>query len=208
MKMKAVMLAAMLLTLFMFTTAPSYAQQGVINACYGKVTGVMRIVSDPSKCLRTENPLSWNATGSPGPAGPPGPEGEGGIKVYSANNVYLGILVDLGYFYIPSLGKLISLYGDDRATLHFKTEDCTGTPYGGELNHLRGEYLSIENLHDGKYKFYYSSEPAENATFLSRKRWDGTSFHCDAINITEPLATLIEVALPFAYPWAEPLKLQ
>jgi hypothetical protein len=47
----------------------------VINACYNKQTGIARIVSSPSQCLRTETAVSWNEQG---PAGPPGPVGAKG----------------------------------------------------------------------------------------------------------------------------------
>ena len=54
----------------------------VINACYSKLLGVLRVVTPPlSNCLFTESPLSWNTVGPAGPAGPqgsPGPIGPQG----------------------------------------------------------------------------------------------------------------------------------
>ena len=54
----------------------------VINACYSKLLGVLRVVTPPlSNCLFTEAPLSWNTVGPVGPAGPqgnPGPIGPQG----------------------------------------------------------------------------------------------------------------------------------
>lgn len=53
----------------------------VINACYDKVTGVLRI---SSACTKREAALSWNqqgpigATGEAGPAGPAGADGKDG----------------------------------------------------------------------------------------------------------------------------------
>ena len=58
-------------------TAPT-----VINACYSRLLGVLRVVTPPfSNCLFTEAPLSWNTVGPVGPAGPqgsPGPIGPQG----------------------------------------------------------------------------------------------------------------------------------
>ncbi len=70
------------------------ATDGVINACVVTTTGTIRIVSDPTKCKRTETSLTWNVLGpkgdkgdpgEPGPigltgaAGPQGPQGEQGV---------------------------------------------------------------------------------------------------------------------------------
>src|SRR5581483_7475182 len=59
---------------------------GVIHACYGKITGIVRVI-DPSaggRCFGPELPLDWNQkgptgpTGGVGPAGPAGPTGPTG----------------------------------------------------------------------------------------------------------------------------------
>jgi len=50
----------------------------VIQACKQRVTGFLRVVSDPSKCTRREVPLAWNIQGPAGAAGPTGPEGPTG----------------------------------------------------------------------------------------------------------------------------------
>jgi type VI protein secretion system component Hcp len=56
----------------------------VINACYSRLLGVLRVVTPPlSNCLFTEAPLSWNTQGPAGPAGPqgiPGPQGPQGSQ--------------------------------------------------------------------------------------------------------------------------------
>jgi type VI protein secretion system component Hcp len=53
----------------------------VINACYSKLLGVLRVVTPPlSNCLFTESPLSWNTVGPAGPAGPQGSLGPVGPK--------------------------------------------------------------------------------------------------------------------------------
>lgn len=59
----------------------------VINGCYQKKFGQLRIVSGPSECLKSEIPISWNEVGpqgpkgdqgDPGPVGPKGEQGEPG----------------------------------------------------------------------------------------------------------------------------------
>jgi Lamin Tail Domain/Collagen triple helix repeat (20 copies) len=65
-------------------TSHGTTESAVIQACRHKVSGLLRVVSDPSKCLKREIPISWNVQGLPGPAGPagsagpPGPQGPKG----------------------------------------------------------------------------------------------------------------------------------
>jgi hypothetical protein len=51
---------------------------GVIHSCKHKSTGQLRAVVDPTRCRKSERPLSWNAAGPAGPAGPPGAAGPQG----------------------------------------------------------------------------------------------------------------------------------
>lgn len=52
-------------------TIPS--EEGILNACYAKPSGALRLVNDsPSDCAADEAGVRWNQTG---PAGPPGPAG-------------------------------------------------------------------------------------------------------------------------------------
>ena len=41
----------------------SYADGSVINACYQKKTGLLRIVEKPTDCLPSEKSISWNVQG-------------------------------------------------------------------------------------------------------------------------------------------------
>lgn len=63
-----------------YATIPSGA--GVINGCYQKVNGQLRVIDAASaSCRNDETPLSWSQTGpagTPGPAGPTGPTGPAG----------------------------------------------------------------------------------------------------------------------------------
>jgi hypothetical protein len=51
---------------------------GVIHSCKHKSTGQLRAVADPTRCRKSERPLSWNAVGPAGPQGPAGAAGDPG----------------------------------------------------------------------------------------------------------------------------------
>ena len=50
--------------------ATDVTDSSVIQACKQKVTGLLRVVADPSKCTKRELPLAWNVQGPIGAAGP------------------------------------------------------------------------------------------------------------------------------------------
>jgi len=56
------------------------ASNGVINGCYQKIDGVLRIVDAADACRASELPTSWNQTGQQGVQGPTGPKGDQGEK--------------------------------------------------------------------------------------------------------------------------------
>jgi hypothetical protein len=70
---------------------PGLGDAATIYGCYGRILGVVRIVSGPGQCERSETPISWNSEGPPGlpglkgdtgpqgPAGPIGPTGATGL---------------------------------------------------------------------------------------------------------------------------------
>jgi hypothetical protein len=51
----------------------------VIHACYGKYSGLLRVVEPGRRCFAFEVPISWNQSGPPGPAGATGPAGADGV---------------------------------------------------------------------------------------------------------------------------------
>jgi hypothetical protein len=85
------------------TPTPPAPSENVLNGCYQKVNGQLRIVSDTSQCNPSELPISWNIAGpqgpaglqgpagpqgpegAQGPAGPEGPEGLGVMDIYTLN---------------------------------------------------------------------------------------------------------------------------
>jgi len=54
---------------------PTPGASGVIQACWRKYSGELRVVAAASSCRRSERPLAWNVSGPPGPAGQSGPAG-------------------------------------------------------------------------------------------------------------------------------------
>jgi hypothetical protein len=59
-------------------TTRGAADANVIQACRAKASGLLRVVSESSKCTKREIPISWNIQGPAGAAGPPGAAGPAG----------------------------------------------------------------------------------------------------------------------------------
>ena len=55
---------------------------GVINGCYGKQTGILRVIDAQAgkTCLSIETPISWNQQGPTGPQGLKGDKGDQGER--------------------------------------------------------------------------------------------------------------------------------
>jgi len=74
--------AALAIVTAVVTGAAAYAaipgEDGTIAACYGKVSGIVRIVDAEAgkTCLPSENEVNWNQQGVQGPPGVEGPPGE------------------------------------------------------------------------------------------------------------------------------------
>lgn len=80
--MRRIASAAALAVLFASTAlvASGWASSSgdVINGCVMNKTGVLRVVSSPGACLKTETAIQWNKTGPVGPAGTDGEDGQDG----------------------------------------------------------------------------------------------------------------------------------
>lgn len=158
---RLVILTGMVWASLVLMGSPCYGEENVIHGCYKKNNGQLRIVNNPSQCNPSEVPISWSQVGPQGPEGPqgepgpPGAPGEGALRVYSATEEYLGVLVDIDPYqrrtdgmltppnvtvYNPNLQRLIRFghsghSGTDPHQwpsawyLYYETEDCTGTPY-------------------------------------------------------------------------------
>jgi len=74
-------LATALTSAFLVSAVIPADADDVINGCYNRKTGIIRIVEEPYTCKKYENPMSWNRTGpkgEQGPAGVAGPKGDQG----------------------------------------------------------------------------------------------------------------------------------
>jgi hypothetical protein len=66
-----------------WTTSPD--ETGVINGCYSKKTGNLRVIHPVSQhegvqtCRHGEVPIRWNQKGPTGGTGPAGPKGDTGV---------------------------------------------------------------------------------------------------------------------------------
>ena len=236
---------------FIFFTATCYSQ--VINGCYHNKNGKLRVISDLSLCKKTELPITWNAGGTQGPPGPQGPQGEqgsqgiqgvkgdkgdtgspgtqgpagpsGGASLLSANDEYLGQLVDdlsnTVKIYVPSLKRIIhidlatglnELGIRSQYTFYYTTNDCTGTPYmiPTLAPKNKADFIVSGNLGLPPEGRHYIIESLIGTTI----RWR-SKFHNDTPDTcTQEASTdvvmigLTEVFLPFAYPVAVPLKIE
>jgi hypothetical protein len=72
----------LLTAIIAFATIPG--PNGVINSCYHKNDGELRVVESPDQCKSNEEALTFNQTGPQGPEGPQGPAGPSGTsQVYA-----------------------------------------------------------------------------------------------------------------------------
>jgi hypothetical protein len=135
-----------------------------------------------------------------------------GIKVYDANNQYLGHFVQFNEstltIYVPSANRMISLYmnGDlggqiiyNYDSLVYESSNCTGTPYVSTY--------SMYEIREQTGKYYAGALMQSTTKNLFSV---GTIGNC--VTLTEPytyeVVEAIEVALPFNFPVAIPLRLE
>ena len=94
-----------------WATIPS--KDGTINACYGKYTGVVRIVdSSTDRCQKWETPISWNQ------AGPSGPKGTSTaihaqladeVAIPTSNTTFLRLALREGYYSLSGTVQVFNL---------------------------------------------------------------------------------------------------
>jgi len=133
----------LVIAILVVTNFPCHGADKVIYGCYGKIGGILRIVSTPTACLKLEVPISWNQVGPQGPQGLPGAKGDpgiqgppGAIKVYDANKQFLGYMLGelATNIFVPQLQVIVNLDifngGDIREVyVYFESTDCSGVPY-------------------------------------------------------------------------------
>jgi len=77
-KIAVVSVIGICLTVLIIAGFPRLGDAAVIYGCQERLTGFVRIVSGPGKCLQLEIPISWNQDGPIGPIGPTGSAGPQG----------------------------------------------------------------------------------------------------------------------------------
>jgi collagen triple helix repeat protein len=86
MRPKRILIAAAVIAVVCSGSAVAFAagklsipgSNGIINGCYNRTNGNLRVVAAAGACRHPELPVSWNQTGPQGPAGPQGPTGATG----------------------------------------------------------------------------------------------------------------------------------
>jgi hypothetical protein len=166
----------------------------VITACANKKTGVMRFSKNGSCNRKTENVVSWNASGVAGPAGPigaTGPKGETGppgstpqtsdaLFVFDVAGNKLGQLIDIqlvdysydsftiatgdNYYVATSIGTA-------PGKVYFSEPNCVGTPFMlGDISNfeLPKQYLiTVPALNEHRVRFFAWQESRPAASKLS-----------------------------------------
>jgi hypothetical protein len=169
--------------------------------------------------------------GSKGDTGPQGIPGSGGsLKIFDANNQFLGYSIDKYTFYIPSLQAKATIDGttfistnneafiEDIGSInyesrhkYFTTPDCTGVSYYGILDPIN-DYGSIgRDTITGKY-YIRKDKPAMQIIAQSKRRvidseftFPCESFQSENVWVT-PGRDFTEVNLPFTTPIALPFR--
>jgi hypothetical protein len=112
---------------------------GVINGCYGKIAGVVRVidVAKGEKCVPSlETPLSWNQKGQKGEPGLPGAAGAPGTNGADGDDGVSPTVAQLaqGDANCPAGGAAIT---DAHGSTAFV---CSGQPFSGTFTSPSGEY--------------------------------------------------------------------
>src|SRR5262245_32956451 len=90
---------------------------GVVNGCYDKDTGKLRVIdSATASCKAGESPLNWNLVGPQGPAGPAGPAGAPGRDGAAGPQGPAGPAANPGYVTVLSQRYDVGPFGTVTAT--------------------------------------------------------------------------------------------
>ena len=131
-----------------------HSATGVINGCYDKKLGVLRVIDAQAgkTCFSWELAISWNqkgetgaagpagVAGSMGPAGPTGPAGPQGLAGLAGQPGAKGDKGDTGAQGIPGIQGIPGEPGEDGA------DGADGTPFDGTFTSPNGLYsLTVDN---------------------------------------------------------------
>ena len=104
----------MSLTAPFFAASACHAADNVINGCYQKNKGQLRVLAKKDRCLRSEIAVSWNKigpegpiglTGPQGPIGPEGPQGPVGPEGPQGEAGVLGFYMVTTAFTVEAVGN-------------------------------------------------------------------------------------------------------
>lgn len=105
MKKKMMAILAMSLTVPFLAASACHAAGNVINGCYQKNKGQMRVLAMKEKCLPSELPISWNIVGSQGSIGPTGLQGPIGLTGPQGPAGVLGFYIVTTAFTVDESGN-------------------------------------------------------------------------------------------------------
>jgi hypothetical protein len=194
----------------------------------GKGPGQLEYLQQQIDALKAELAAIQLMPGPEGPQGPPGPAGpagQGAIKVYDANNQFVGNLVNVEplsgpVVYVPAIGKLLAVseatgeVSDDFRLDHVRYElpncDKNGNMYQTAWSPgWDADYLYIKKHLDanGIMRFYKSEPVQPEIGFSSYHAWGSPDCLSPGLTLG-PGYLLREVQLPLTFPLAIPLRLE
>ncbi|MGE5237484.1 MAG: hypothetical protein ACM3ON_01640 [Chloroflexota bacterium] len=222
--MRRAMQVLVLVSLVLLVVSVCIAEQGVINACYKRDNGQVRVIDGAQGCLPSEVFISWNAVGPQGPAGEqglPGPAGAAGaqgltgeqgppgpagyIRTYDGEEQFLGHLMNDNPLkvFLPGLGKTVTFGADgavESGSIMYESQDCTGEP----LKFVANGYSVF--AHSGKF---YTGQGNEMFNGLIQSQSLATG-GCMRVNsaFSAQVVPLQEVRLPFKVPVSLPPRFE
>jgi hypothetical protein len=123
---------------------------GVINGCYNKVNGNLRVIDAASQtCRPDETAIFWSQTGPAGPQGPPGPMGQARAATVTQE---MDIPCDESWHTFSSTPLAVTAAGSETVLLsgYFQSGDIvnsTGFPITGP--HYSGRFVVDGSVVDG-----------------------------------------------------------
>jgi hypothetical protein len=226
----------LLVVLLMLLATKSLANDNPIHGCVVKFLGILRVVDNPNDCITSfETPISWSQVGQQGSSGDKGdkgdkgdrgdqgPSGAGAVRLFDANDqflgYFLGIHTDEGgrpYYqiFIPGTKLSTLILRDDMIStgghLYYDTSNCSGKAY--LLDSSFFGFVKRMASNPRKYIILTENEPEHvPASFWdsggscqpfspSMGRFDPSAWH-DFIQIPE-------ASIPFHLPLAVPLRFE
>jgi hypothetical protein len=228
---RSVGVSILLIILLLLSAIRSQAEDNSIYGCVLRFLGILRIVDNPGDCIKNlETPISWSQVGQRGAPGDKGdkgvkgdqgPPGTGAVKLFDANDqflgYFLGIYSDKGgrpYYqiFIPSTKLTTLISGDDIVStgghLYYDSTDCSGKAY--LLDNSFFGFVKRTASDPRKYIILTENEPEHvPASFWDidgscqpfsppSDRFDSSSWH--------EFILIPEANIPFHLPLAVPLR--